>query len=411
MWRNVARLGGGTALGQSLVIASTPLVTRLYTPQAFGQFGLFLAFSSVVTVAIALRYDLAIASAVDEAEADELLAVALLVSLPTSAAAALTLWLMIRGDVLGFGALPLGAAPLLGALLFATGAVMSLRYWNVRGFRFRDVGVALALQGVGRALLPILVAVLSPGWWGLLAGEAAGRILGVVRMARGAMARLATLTTDRIARTVSRHWRYPTMVLPSSLLDAVAVAIPLPIISEFFGVAAAGQFALVQRVAAVPAALVASSFADVIHAEGSRLRDSPSPAIRLLAIQSVRRLGVIGAVIYVPVMLLAPAVFPLLFGADWREAGVVAAILAPYLWLTIVVSPLSRLILVNGRIELKVFADLVCMGLPVAALIAGRTSGFAGAMAAFSAASVLAYLFYLAIIWYAVGRPHPRQAG
>lgn len=409
MWRNVAKLGGGTALGQSLVIASTPLLTRFYTPQAFGQFGLVLAFSSVATVVIAMRYDLAIASAVDESEADELLAVALLTSIPTSAAAAVALWLMIRGDVLGFGVLPLGAVPLLGALLFATSAVMSLRYWNVRNFRFRDVGAAIALQGVGRAVLPLLVAVLSPGWWGLLAGEAAGRILGVARMARGTMARLTTLTADRMTRAARRYWRYPTMVLPSALLDAVAVAAPLPIISEFFGVAAAGQFALVQRVAAVPAALVASSFADVIHAEGSRLRDSPASAIQLLAMQSVRRLGVIGAVVYVPVMLLAPTVFPLVFGSDWREAGVVAAILAPYLWLTLVVSPLSRLILVNGRIELKVLADLVCLGLPVAALVAGRTFGLTGAMVAFSAASVLAYLFYLAIVWRAVSRPRPRQ--
>jgi hypothetical protein len=30
-------------------------------------------------------------------------------------------------------------------------------------------------------------------------------------------------------------------------------------------------------------------------------------------------------------------------------------------------------------------------------------------MVAFSAASVLAYLFYLAIIWRAVSRPRPRQ--
>jgi O-antigen/teichoic acid export membrane protein len=267
------------------------------------------------------------------------------------------------------------------------------------------VATAIALQGAGRAVLPLLLAALNPGWWGLLGGEVAGRILGVARLARGAGGRLLALTVDRIVRAARRRWRYPTWVLPSSLLDALAVAVPLPLISEIFGVAAAGQFALVQRIAAVPAALVASSFADAIHAEGSRLRAAQVSDLRPLASQTVRRLGLIGAAVYLPVMLFAPLAFPPVFGPDWREAGVIAAILAPYLWLTLVVSPLSRLILVNDRVELKVLADLLCLGLPVAALFAARAMNYPEALAAFSAANLLAYLVYLGIIWRAAGRP------
>jgi O-antigen/teichoic acid export membrane protein len=402
MWRDVARLSTGTAVGQALVVASTPLLTRIYPPEAFGKFGLFLSFASVAMVFVGLRYDLAIASASGDAESDELLATALLASVPTSVLAATCLWLMIAGDVLGLAALPVISVPVIGGLLLATGAVMALRYWNVRAFRFRVVATASALQGFGRAIVPLAFAAAGPGWWGLLAGDAAGRLLGAASLARGAATRLRGTSAAAIAAAARRYWRYPAVIMPSSGLDAIAVALPLPLVSTLFGVGAAGQFALVQRVAAVPASLIAASFADAIHAEGSRIRETDQSQLRTLALQSARRLGLLGAAIYVPMLILAPSAFPLLFGHEWREAGVLAAILTPFLWLTLIVSPLSRLILVTGRTGLKLLADLVCLVLPSSALLVGRDLGFTWAVATFSLASTLAYLFYLGIIWLAI---------
>ena len=393
MWRDVARLSTGTAIGQALVVASTPLLTRIYPPDAFGQFGLFFSFASVATVFVGLRYDLAIASATGDVESDELLAAALLASVPTSLLAATCLWLMIAGDVLGLAALPVISVPVIAGLLLATGAVMALRYWNVRAFRFRVVAAASALQGFGRAIVPLALAAAGPGWWGLLAGDAAGRLLGAAGLARGAAPRLRGISAAAVAAAARRYWRYPAVIMPSSVFDAIAVALPLPLVSMLFGVGAAGQFVLVQRVAAVPASLVAASFADVIHAEGSRLRETGQSSLQILALKSARRLALLGAAIYVPVLILAPSVFPLLFGREWREAGVLAAILTPFLWLTLIVSPLSRLILVTGRTGLKFLADFVCLVLPAGALLVGRDLGFAWAVATFSAASTLAYFF------------------
>ena len=288
MWRNVARVSGGAAIGQGLVVASTPILTRLYTPEAFGSFGLYFAFASVAIVFVGLRYDLAIASAVDDDQSDRLLAVALAAALPTGAVATLLLWALVRNEWLGFGQLPVGSVPIIGVLIVASSFAMSLRYWNVRRFRFTEVGTATAVQGAGRAAVPIGVAALDPGWWGLLAGDAAGRLLGIMRLARGVPARLrAVMRQDAVAAARS-NWRYPAVVMPSSLIDAMSAALPLPLISAMYGVGAAGQFVLVQRMAAVPASLVAASFAEVIHAEGSKRRGADDGALRELAGSSGR---------------------------------------------------------------------------------------------------------------------------
>ena len=61
-----------TALGQGLYVAAAPLLGRLYTPEAFGLYGLFYLFVTTSAMFICLNYDLAIPAAVDEADANDL---------------------------------------------------------------------------------------------------------------------------------------------------------------------------------------------------------------------------------------------------------------------------------------------------------------------------------------------------
>ena len=45
--RNVAVLGGGTAIAQSFNVLLAPVLTRLYRPESLGQFELFTSFLNV----------------------------------------------------------------------------------------------------------------------------------------------------------------------------------------------------------------------------------------------------------------------------------------------------------------------------------------------------------------------------
>ena len=69
-------MGLASAIGQVAILATTPLVTRLYAPSEFGAFALLTSFSGIATVAACLCLDLAIVQGADDAEADELFAAA-----------------------------------------------------------------------------------------------------------------------------------------------------------------------------------------------------------------------------------------------------------------------------------------------------------------------------------------------
>jgi O-antigen/teichoic acid export membrane protein len=183
---NVLKLAGGTALGQGLVVVSTPVITRLYTPEEMGILGIFMAFVGFLGVGDGLRYEMAIVSAKDDREANHHLVATLFFVLPISLLAGLVLWFMIRYDLLSYGALPAWSAIAVVVALLVTGVFTALRYWHVRQADFTGVSRALVSQGFGRAVVPIALGWGQAGWIGLLVGEIAGRALGIVRLMRGA---------------------------------------------------------------------------------------------------------------------------------------------------------------------------------------------------------------------------------
>src|SRR5690606_21592699 len=81
--RNVAVLAGGTALGQLLTIAASPVLTRLYDPADFGVLGVYAALLTTITTVASLRYELAIPVSDDEEEAASLLVLCLVAVIGT----------------------------------------------------------------------------------------------------------------------------------------------------------------------------------------------------------------------------------------------------------------------------------------------------------------------------------------
>jgi O-antigen/teichoic acid export membrane protein len=58
--RNVLTLMTGTTIAQAIPIAISPILTRIYTPEDFGVFALYMSVVSIVSVVATGRYELAI---------------------------------------------------------------------------------------------------------------------------------------------------------------------------------------------------------------------------------------------------------------------------------------------------------------------------------------------------------------
>ncbi len=364
--RNVAILGGGTALAQGINVLLAPVLTRLYLPASFGQYALFVCFLNFAMVGVSLRYELGIVAAPTERKAAQLTFAAFLFCVPASLIAGGVLFAFIHFSLLGFNTLPSYATSLMLAILLFVGAFAALRYWFVREEQFRFISQAVVVQNVVRAIGQAVAGLLGIELAGLLAGEALGRSAGMSRMFRIAWPRMKALVFpfDRQSfnEVLRENWQFPTYSLPSSLVDSAATNICIPLVVWYYGTGAGGHFALVQRVLAVPLVLISASVADAFQARlALHARNAPERIGQLFRRTS---LGLV-AVGLVPTLLLAfyaePA-FRIVFGQKWMVAGRMAAIVAPYFLAQFVVSPLSRLVFVLEGQRLKLIYDILALG-------------------------------------------------
>ena len=78
--KNVITLITGTALAQAVPIAITPILTRLYTPEDFGVFAVYMALSSILVVLVTGRYELAIVVPQKDEDAINIVALSVVLS-------------------------------------------------------------------------------------------------------------------------------------------------------------------------------------------------------------------------------------------------------------------------------------------------------------------------------------------
>ena len=389
--RSVLVLAGGAAGAQLINTLVAPFLTRLYDPTEVGQLGLFLAFVQVAIIALSLRYEQAIVLPASDAMAARLATLALALVPIIALVAAATLAALIALGIGGYGTLPMVAAPLAAIGLAGFGVVGVLRYWLIRHGDFRAVSQVQIVQSIVRAASQVGFGLLGGSVLGLLVSDVLGRVIGlgtVVRTAWGSLA-AARATETAPTRAVAReYWRFPVLGTPSSLLNAAAAALPVPLLAGAYGLPIAGQFALVQRVLGLPLNVIGTSVGDAMLGRMSeQARSDPAAALPLF-----RRLAFVLAGIGVPAALVlaivGPDLFALVFGEPWRDAGTVAALMAPWLVAAMIVSPLSRVALVYQGQGQKLIYDLLSLGAVAASILGGAAAG----LNAFEAIGLLAWL-------------------
>jgi len=404
--RHATVLVGGTAAGQAIALIATPVLTRLYSPAEFGLLALVIGFLNVAGVIVTLRYELPVPSATTARGADRIVTLALIAAVPGSIAAAIVLYSLIRWNVLSYAVLPwwtpLAAAP----MLLAAAAFTVSRAWAIRAHRFGDVSRLLIAQGSGRAVVPIVWRIgIGGGLAGLLAGEIVGRLVGCGRLLRIAWPRLRPwLRTSRVKHLWSearRNWQMPIIAVPSALLDVLGISLPSILLANEFGTKEAGLFLLVQRLIFLPITLVGASAADVFHVRIAAVLRADPTRVRGAVLALAGRLLTGGALCMLPVAMLAPKVLPFVLGHAWSEAGSLMVMLVPWSIATLVVSPVSRLLVVVGKNQRKlIYYDGLAIAAVVGPIVGSTTIGadFHHTVLAISLSQSAAYIVYFALI-------------
>jgi O-antigen/teichoic acid export membrane protein len=285
-----------------------------------------------------------------------------------------------------------------------TGLFCALRYWLVRKTDFHTISKVLAVQGAVRGVVPILFGLLQVNWTGLILGEIAARLSGVYKMFLSALPALRQQLRQHgwqpVFRAGRNNWSFPGLVLPSALLDLLALTLPVPLIAYYYGPAAAGFFFIAQRLTTLPVSFIGASVADVFHTTiAETFRNRPTE-VKPLLLRTMARLAKIGLMILGPLAIVAPFICGKLLGGQYAQVGPLAAVLFPWCFAQLISSPLSRLLVVADRNALLLLFDVLALAAVLLGFYIGhvRTFSFLQCTALVSALMTLAYTVYAAIL-------------
>ena len=350
--RSVSSLMILTALGQGLYLAAAPLLGRLYSPEAFGLYGLFYLFVTTSAMFICLNYDAAIPAAVDEADAQDLAEVAIRLSVIVCALVGLLMTGVIALDVMGFGVLPWWTGLLAFVVLLLQALIQVFQAWYVRMQTAVMIGQAGVTLNLVRGSSQVGLGVWGGSWWGLGLGEALGRIGALIHLtrARGAWRPRKSLWSLTLPLAVLRRYRqFPLVFLSNSAIDAVVVFAQVATLNAIYGPVGMGQYFMMRRTLDLPVAFAFRSLSDIFYGRmASDCREAPE-RVKPFYVRSFLILAGIGFIGATPLLLFGEQIFEIVLGPFWGEAGRMAAVMVPSAVLNLAVAPASRIFGLSKR--------------------------------------------------------------
>lgn len=389
--RHVATLAGGTAVSQVIILSSAPLLTRLYSPEAFGIAGAFLSLQAILLCMMCGGYEFATPVAEDEQTAANLTVLCGGFAIAMAATFALIVW--FAGDwvvALGDNSAWKPYLWLLPLVLLVGAWLNAILYWSLRKKAYAQISHARIAQATSRALLQGAMGWAWAGPLGLILGEALAIVGGA-----GILGRLVLTESFDLFRKVSvagivsaakRYVRFPLLTMPGSLVGGMATGLPCVLLPILFGTTEAGLFFVARRLAFAPTTLIGCAVGNVFFVELAEGRKDKQKIVR----QFFRLSSVLLAVALLGAFVLytAPSWAALLFGDEWDQTGWILAAMAPMLIGWFVVTPLSRVYYIFEKQHLLAGLELLRFVLTAAVLFIGASTGL----------SVLAVVLWLSVV-------------
>ena len=404
IFKNTSILVGGTIIAQLIPILLQVILRRLYAPEIFGAYSVFLSLFSIGVFFFTLRYELSVINPKDDYEAQNILGVIFFISIIVFfiLEVILFLWNEKIVDIFNFPKdyswwlyfLPL-------SLLFYAW-FLGIQYWLVRKKNFKGISVNKISRRLVEGVVQLMFGSLNKSFGlliGFLGGVIANFVVGI-KQSVGSGFSIRNLSIQKIRFVAGKYKEYPIFNAIPAFLNTAGLMLPIIFMNKFYGVEVTGYFDLTRQVLAVPIALLSVALSQVYlqrFSERYNKRESIKKDLMMLWLF----LGVISFVSFIIIFFAGEMLFAVIFGQKWSVSGYYAEILIFKYVLIFMVSPVSNVLISLNKVKIislwQIFYFFVIFSLKFFSHYS-----FEMFLIVYVVLELIAYLVYLALIIYNV---------
>jgi O-antigen/teichoic acid export membrane protein len=344
--RNVVVVASGTAGAQAISMAFSPIITRLYGPEAFGLMGTFMAIASIVTPLAAFSYPIAIV--LPEKDRDAKGIACLSFYLASGVTCLVTLFLLLAGDwlikILRVQDISSFIFLIPLAMLFAA-SLQIMGQWLIRKKHFGITARVAVLQAFIINIAKTGIGLFNPAAASLIIISIFGSGLQAFMLAIGAKkaekytsGKWVHYSPTELWELAKKHYDFPLYRAPQIFINSFSQSLPVLMLAAFFGPASAGFYALCERLLDIPSQLIGQSVTDVFYpriTEAARNGEK----ITFIILKATLTLAAVGFFPFALIIAFGPWFFGFAFGNEWVQAGEYARWLALWMFFSFINRP------------------------------------------------------------------------
>jgi len=410
--RNVATVATGVFAAQVISLAFTPFLTRLYGPEAFGVVAAFVAVLTILNPTVTLGFSTAIVLPPNEEGAMAVARLSMFSTALMAPAAFVFIWVfeahLARWTSLDSIPFILYLIPisLVFTALLAVAEQLAIREGLFKARAISKVSSTLLIN-IGK----LAAGIFAPSGLVLIAITVVGFLINyfvlLARVPRREVFEVKRWVGARgVLEAAKTHRDFAFYRLPQSVINAAALGLPMLLLAAFFGAGTAGQYSLTSLVLGAPVMLLGKSVSDVFYPKITREISQRKQGAKKLLVRATIVSLLLAVGLFGPLAVVAPYLFPVVFGAEWIQAGLYAQWVAIWMAGVIASRPSVAAYPALGLQKHLLFYEVVVTAARVVALYMGaRYWDDLTAIAAFSVINALGYFALIGLAFMRLRQP------
>lgn len=334
--KNVITLMTGTTIAQAIPIAISPILTRIYAPEDFGVFALYMAIASIFAVIATGRYEMAIMLPHEEDDVKSIVKLIILILITITFFVFLSIFIF-NNTITAFLDNPEISTWLyfLPISIFLVGLYQIYNYLLIREKNFKRLSTNKVIVSTTNSSTQLVYGFTISNGFGLLIGNIISYIVSIYFIVKSkTVNKYFNFKDNSINKVAKEYQNFPKYDVPSVLVNILSNQLPLFALGKYFSLGTVGFYSLMYKVLMMPIGLLSNSILDVFKQRATEDYNKYGNCEDIF-IKTFKSLFLIGIIPFSILFFFAPEIFSFVFGANWRVAGEFAQIIIPMLYLKI----------------------------------------------------------------------------
>uniref|UniRef100_UPI0032171907 oligosaccharide flippase family protein n=1 Tax=uncultured Draconibacterium sp. TaxID=1573823 RepID=UPI0032171907 len=369
-YRSILSLFSGMFAARIVPALFAIVIARIYNPEDFGLFILYLTIASVLSIITTGKYENAIILVETSYEKRQIFSVAQKINTVINGLLLLLLFLvtMLAGD---YNTTNVILIILIPVYAFFFSSIQLIRNVFVSKKQFNQISILETTRAFLTGGLQCLFFI-WPGFGLFLGAIMAQGIIYVFysrKVEEAIYFKVKRLTANESA-LAKRYIDFPKFSVLSEVFNFVSSQLPVFLIKPFFGSTMLGLYSFSHRYISIPIQLLSKSISSVYLQKCRELKNDDQE-LGELTFSLFKKQFLLGILPFTILGLWGKSIFIFVFGAEWEFSGYLAQVISPWLFAVMLGSPLSAIFIVREKQKLSMVFNIALLTLRALSLLIG----------------------------------------